>query len=155
MNLLKIYEKCESLPLGKRIFSFLFCFYAPYFSTINPFFKQLNPGKCIVKMKKRRSVLNHIGSVHAIAMCNLAEACGGCCIEVTLDKSLRWIPKGMNVSYLKKAMSDLYAVCIIDEKLINIGDNIVSVNIFDDDDNLVFEAKINMYVSNKILKKTA
>ena len=43
---------------------------APYFSTIKPQFKTLRPGYCEVSMKKRRAVLNHLGSVHAIAELN-------------------------------------------------------------------------------------
>lgn len=60
-------------------------------------------------MSKRRSVTNHIGTVHAIAMCNMAELAGGGLAEVTVPASHRWIPQGMTVDYLKKATADLVA----------------------------------------------
>jgi len=55
-------------------------------------------------------VLNHIGTVHAIAMCNMAELAGGTMTEVTVPATHRWIPKGMTVEYLKKAETDLIAI---------------------------------------------
>ena len=66
-------------------------------------------------MPNRKAVHNHIGTVHAIAMCNLAELVGGVMTDATIDhKSHRWIPKGMTVQYLAKAETDLEAVAQID-----------------------------------------
>ena len=53
---------------------------------------------------------NHLGTVHAIAMCNMAELAAGIMAEATVPATHRWIPKGMTVEYLKKAGSDLRAV---------------------------------------------
>jgi hypothetical protein len=58
-------------------------------------------------MKKRRSVQNHIQTVHAIAMCKAAELAGGTCLDVSLTSSMRWIPVGMEVQYLTMAKTDL------------------------------------------------
>ena len=54
-------------PGGKWAFSRLLCLKAPYFGSIRPRFVELRPGHCEVRMRKRRAVLNHIGSVHAVA----------------------------------------------------------------------------------------
>ncbi len=94
-KLLKLYNQCAVLPLGKRIFSKLVCLKAPYFGTIRPVFQQLRPGCCAIRMKNRRAVHNHIGSVHAIAMCCLAELAAGTLLEVSLAPGMRWIPRGM------------------------------------------------------------
>ena len=149
MNIHKLFKTVTKLPLGHYLFSKIFCFKAPYFGTIKPKFITLIPGKCVVEMRKRRAVLNHISTVHAIAMCNLAEAAGGLCIEVTLPKALRWIPKGMSVEYLQKATTHLQAICEIEASSLVEGDNQVEVNIFDNKQNKVFRALINMYVSKK------
>ena len=149
MNALSLFEKLAKFPLGKRLFSWAFCFKAPYFGTVKPYFAELRPGYCVAHIKKRRSVLNHIGTVHAIAMCNLAEATGGLCIEVTLPRNLRWIPKGMQVEYLKKATSDLKSICEIDADSLSAGINEVEVSILDKKDEKVFRAVIEMYVSEK------
>ena len=61
-------------------------------------------------MQKHRAVLNHLGTVHAIAMCNMAELAGGTMTDATVPKTHRWIPKGMQVEYVKKATTDLVAI---------------------------------------------
>ena len=58
-------------------------------------------------MRKRRAVQNHIGTVHAIAMCNLAEMAAGTLTEISIPASMRWLPKGMQVQYLRKAETDV------------------------------------------------
>lgn len=147
MNLLKTYQKLSGLPLGKHLFSWLFCMKAPYFGTIRPYFEDLQSGLCIVTIKKRRAVQNHLNSVHAIAMCNMAEAAAGLCVEASLDKSLRWIPKKMSVEYLKKAMTDLKAVCKFDPQSLVVGENPIEVDVFDQAGEKVFRAVVTMYIS--------
>jgi predicted alpha/beta hydrolase len=88
-------ETVEGLPFGKAIFSRIICFKAPYFGSIRPRFEEFRPGFARVSMKKRRAVTNHIGTVHAIAMCNLAELAAGTMTEII--ESMRWLPKGMTV----------------------------------------------------------
>ncbi|MEO0337397.1 MAG: hotdog fold domain-containing protein, partial [Pseudomonadota bacterium] len=143
MSVFHMFSRLSGWPLGKYIFARLFCFKAPYFGTIKPIFYVVEPGKCVAKIKKRRAVLNHIGTVHAIAMCNLAEAVGGLCIEVTLPKHLRWIPRGMTVEYLKKAETELEGVCEIDADSLVVGDNKVEVGVFDKENQKVFRAVID------------
>ena len=46
---------------------------------------------------------NHIGTVHAIALCNGLEAAMGALAEATIPSDKRWIPKGMEVAYTAKA----------------------------------------------------
>ena len=61
-------------------------------------------------LRDRRAVHNHIGTVHAIALCNLAELCAGLMTDASLPRGMRWIPKGMSVRYLKKAHGTLRGV---------------------------------------------
>ena len=85
------------------------CWKAPYFSSIAPRIETLEPGRCIATLRHRRAVTNHIGTVHAIALCNLAEFTGGLACDAGIPASMRWIPKGMAVAYLKKAMGTMRA----------------------------------------------
>ena len=149
---LELWNRLARLPAGKALFSRLVCFRAPYFGSIRPRFVRLEPGVAEVRMKKRRVVQNHIGTVHAIAMCNMAELAGGTMTEVTVTPSQRWIPKGMTVRYLKKAGSNLRAVATPASALPETGesgDYPVRVEVRDADDELVFEAEILMWVSAK------
>ena len=120
-------------------------------STIKPQFKTLRPGYCEVSMKKRRAVLNHLGSVHAIAMCNLAELAGGTLTDVSIPVTFRWIPKGMTVEYLAKAKSDIRAVAELNPvpEFSESVDLPVTVNLLDASDRTVFRAVITMKVSPK------
>lgn len=102
-------------------------------------------------MRKRRKITNHIGTVHAIAMCNLAEIAGGTMTEVTVPAEVRWIPKGMTVVYLKKAETDVNAEASIDENGTITPDSElpVTVSITDANDQVVFRAVITMWLSSK------
>lgn len=96
--------------LGNSQFSHKICEIVPYFATIEPQFVDLRPGYAEVTIPNTRSVHNHLGTVHAIAMCNLAEIAAGLMTDVSIPDSCRWIPVGMNVRYLAKAKSDLRGI---------------------------------------------
>ena len=64
---LDLWQWFAAKPGGTWAFSRLLCLKAPYFGSIRPRFVDLRPGHCEVRMRKRRAVLNHIGSVHAVA----------------------------------------------------------------------------------------
>jgi acyl-coenzyme A thioesterase PaaI-like protein len=147
MNILRTYESLSRFPLGKWFFSRLFCLKAPYFGTIRPYFAELGKGVCVVTMKKRWRVQNHLGTVHAIAMCNMAEAAAGLCTEVSVARELRWIPKKMEVEYLKKAGTHLTATCRIDSALLTAGERVVPVEVNDRAGETVFRARVTMYIS--------
>ncbi|HEX5658632.1 MAG TPA: hotdog fold domain-containing protein [Polyangiales bacterium] len=154
MDLATMYRQASQLPvLGKRVFSQLVAFQAPYFGSIAPVFERLEPGFVEVSMRNRRAVHNHLGTVHAIAMCNLCEAAAGILIEASLPKSLRWIPRGMTTRYLKKAETDLVARSSMEIPARDfVGDVTLPVQVFDARGQVVMEADITMYVS---LQKSA
>lgn len=123
---------------------------APYFSTIEPMFVELKPGYAEVKMPNTRSIQNHMGTVHAIAMCNAAELVAGMMTEVSIPSTYRWIPMEMTVKYLAKAKTDLRAVADgngIDWTIT--GATKVPVSILDTDGKEVFTAVITMKISPK------
>lgn len=148
---LKIWQRCAGLPTGKWAFSRMLCLKAPYFSSIRPQFEELKPGYCRIRIPKRRAVLNHLGTVHAIAMCNMAELAGGTMTEVSVPDTHRWIPKGMAVEYLKKATTDLVAVATPETAIdgSTASECMVKVEVLDAQDVLVFQARITMWVSPK------
>jgi len=146
---LKLYAALSRLPLGRELFTRGVCRTAPYFGSIRPLVTNLRLGRCEASLRKRRAVQNHIGTVHAIAMCNLCELVGGLLIEATLPKALRWIPKGMTVRYLKKAATDLHAVLKWTPSFADDfrGDVVLPVQVMDAAGIVVMEADITMYVS--------
>jgi uncharacterized protein (TIGR00369 family) len=145
---LDLWRRCEKLPFGKAIFSKIICWKAPYFGSISPRFEEFRPGYARVSMRKRRSVTNHIGTVHAIAMCNLAEIAAGTMTEITIPASMRWLPKGMTVEYLKKAESDVEAHASVGEIAEGPGRDVpVTVEVKDRAGVTVCRAVITMWVS--------
>ncbi|MDX2220328.1 MAG: hotdog fold domain-containing protein [Burkholderiales bacterium] len=145
---LKLWNKYGQSGFGRWLFSFMVCRKAPYFATIRPRFEVLEVGRAQVSMKKRRSVENHIGTVHAIAMCNLAEIAGGTLTEVSIPASMRWLPKGMTVSYLKVAKTDVTAFATLPTVEEGVARDVPAhVDIKDRDGTIVCQADITMYVS--------
>ena len=100
--------------MGDRLFSFAFSQVAPYFWTIRPRFTVIEPNHAEVVIPKRRGVKNHIGTVHAIALCNGLEAAMGVLAEASIPSDKRWIPKGMEVSYTAKATTDITCIAETD-----------------------------------------
>jgi len=145
---LKLYTKLAGYPAGKWLFSKLVGWRAPYFASIGGVFKDLRAGFVEVHLTNRRKVHNHIGTVHALAIGNLCELAAGTLIEASLPKHLRWIPKGMTISYLKKAATDLRAVCeIAAPEQIQPGDLGMHVNVYDRNNVVVVSAVITMWIS--------
>ena len=146
-KVLAIWHRLHGKPGGRWLFSRLVCWKAPYFGSISPLFLALEPGSSRVQVKLRRKVKNHIGTVHAIAMCNMAELAAGTMIEVTLPSTHRWIPKGMQVSYLLPAHGDVVAVANVElPELVEPLAVPVSVEILCGEER-VFQATIDMWVS--------
>jgi acyl-coenzyme A thioesterase PaaI-like protein len=107
LSLLATWTRMRRWPAGEWLFSRAVCFKAPYFGTISPRITRLEPNLCEARIRDRRGVHNHIGTVHAIALCNLAELCAGVMTDASLPRGMRWIPKGMSVRYLAKARGTL------------------------------------------------
>lgn len=111
----KLWNTTSAIPVvGKRAFSIAFSQKAPYFATIHPRFTVIEPHHVELVIPKRRGVHNHLGTVHAIALCNGLEAAMGALAEVTIPSDKRWIPKGMDISYTAKATSDITCIAETD-----------------------------------------
>lgn len=135
---------------GNKLFTQKVCEIAPYFSTIEPQFTMLKPGYSEVTMPNTTKVHNHLGTVHAIAMCNLAEIAAGIMTDVSISEDCRWIPVGMDVRYVAKATTDLKGVA--DGSNIDwsqTGDVDVPVSITDNNGTEVCKAIVKVKVSHK------
>ena len=114
-NVADLYKKSTAIPLvGDRLFSLAFAQKAPYFGSIRPRFTVIEPNHAELVIPKRRAVQNHIGTVHAIALCNGLEAAMGALAEATIPSNKRWIPKGMDISYTAKATTDITCIAETD-----------------------------------------
>ena len=149
---MSMYRNLAGKPGGKWLFSKLVCFKAPYFASIAPRIDVLEPGRGVATLRHRRAVTNHIGTVHAIALCNLAEFVGGLACDVSIPASMRWIPKGMTVAYLKKAEGTMRATATppFPPREANEGYDLpFDVIVENPQGEAVFKATIAMWVSPK------
>jgi len=148
-----LYKKVTALPQGKRLFSILYGQKAPYFASIHLQVEDMKPHHGAVKIPKRRSVKNHIGTVHAIAACNGLEAAMGLLAEATCPPDSRWLPKGMDVKYLAKSDGDL--ICTADSTEVdwaNGPDVPVAVKATLPDGTVTVEGTIHLWVTKKSTK---
>jgi acyl-coenzyme A thioesterase PaaI-like protein len=147
---LALYRKFARWPGGRWLFSRALCLRVPYFGTIAPRLTTLEPGRCEATIADRRRVHNHLGTVHAIALCNLAELCAGVLCEASLPPGMRWIPKGMTVQYLKKARGTMHAVATPDIEIVQSTagyDLPITVPVRDPNGEEVFRAHITMWLT--------
>ncbi len=149
--LLTTYRKLAAMPGGKRVFSVAVWFRAPYFRTVRPWFVDLDAGRGVATMRNRWGVHNHLGTVHAIASCNLAEVAAGITTEVSVPATHRWIPKDMTVSYLTVARTRVTATATVEDLSGLAADAsrevVVPVDITTADGTVYVHADITMWVS--------
>ncbi|WP_033293844.1 hotdog fold domain-containing protein [Amycolatopsis jejuensis] len=145
-----LWRRLVAKPGGKQLFSAAMCLRVPYFATVLPTVRELRPGYCSVTAPKWWGVHNHIRTFHAIAACNLAEIAMGMLAEATVPASHRWLPKGMEVSYVAKAGTGLRAIAELPE-IPEFGDHgfdlPVPVRIVDSGGATVVSATITVWVT--------
>jgi acyl-coenzyme A thioesterase PaaI-like protein len=113
-TVLKQWLSLDRLPLGRRLFNFLIGVTVPYAASIGAAVTELSPGYALVRMADRRKVRNHLRSVHAVALTNLAELTGNLALMSRQPaKGARWIVTGFDSEYLKKARGTITARCEI------------------------------------------
>ncbi len=155
-QVLSLWRTATGLPVvggtvGKRLFSFAFSRQAPYFSTIRPRFVEIRPNYAELVIPKRKAVHNHIGTLHAIALCNGLEAAMGALAEATVPADKRWIPQGMDIAYTAKATSDVRCIAETDAAQWASDESRLEVRVkgVRDDGTVVIEGVIRLHVSPK------
>ncbi len=146
-SVLQMWNRMSPFPGGALLFSRAVAFKAPYFKSIDAVIEELRPNFAKVKLKKRRSVQNHIGTVHAIAICNLLEMAMGVCAEASIPKGLRWIPKGIDLEYPGKAKTDVVGIAEINPEQWRPGDMHVKVTAYDTNDLVVVQGQIELWIT--------
>jgi len=152
MDTYALYRTLTSYPGGRRLFSLAYGLKAPYFATISPDVLTMAPHHAEVVVRKRHRVANHLGTVHAIAICNGLEAAMGLVAEATCPPMSRWIPRGMQVCYLAKSTTDILCAAHTEPADWPVGDSgdvQVRVRARRRDGVVVVDGTITIYVSQR------
>lgn len=152
-KVLGIYEKFLRWPFGQRFFSAFAARQAPYFKTVSPLVTLLEPNQCKVLIKKRKRVQNHIGTMHIIAIANGLEMAMGFMAEASIPSNLRWIPKGMQLTYPNKGETDIMCTATVPATGWVPGDLTVTVEAVDTSGKPVVVGTIMLWISEKPPRK--
>ena len=109
-RLLSLWRTLRPLPGGRWLFARAFAHSVPYSASTRPTVLRLDPGHAEVSIPDRRANRQHLGSVHAIALMNVAEMASGLAMTAGLPAGVRGIVREMRMEYLKKARGTITAV---------------------------------------------
>jgi acyl-coenzyme A thioesterase PaaI-like protein len=147
----RAWRQLSGKPGGSRLFSLAAVARVPYFASVLPHVRCMEPGFAEVDVPKWFFVHNHLHTVHAIASCNAAEMARGMLMEATVPTSHRWIPKAMTVQYLAKATTSLRAIARLDppdfDAITDGTEVVVPVSVVDRSGTEVVHADITTWVT--------
>lgn len=142
-----LWDRCRRLPGGNRVFSRLVGFAAPYTGTIGATIVELERGRAVVTMRDRAGLRNHLRSVHAVALANLAELTGNVALGYSMPDGARFIVAGMDLKYIKKARGTITGRCECPIPESNVrAEYIVPVTLHDASGDVVVRANLHTLV---------
>lgn len=103
------WTRARSSAFGRWLFSRAIGRFAPYTGTIGARIEELEPSRSVVRLRDRKSIRNHLNSIHAVALANLTELTGSLSIIASMHPDKRMIPVRLETEYIKKARGLLTA----------------------------------------------
>lgn len=146
-RILAMWRRLAPRPGGVWLFNRLLGRMVPYTGALGARVTELSPGHSVCVLRDRRAVRNHLNSVHALALANLAELCSGTAMLTALPPGTRGIVVRLEIDYLKKARGTLTARA--DVQLPDVREPVLlhpEAEIFDADEAMVARARVTWSV---------
>lgn len=102
-RLLRLWRTLNALPGGRWLFGVAVKLLIPYTGSVSPRVEVLEPGHARISIRQRRRLEQHLGSIHAVALANVAEFASGAAMSTGLPAGYRGIVTKMQMEYFKKA----------------------------------------------------
>lgn len=109
--LLRLWRRLRPLPCGAWLFARILGWLVPYSGSVRPRVLVLEPGHAEVAIPDRRGNRQHLGSIHAVALLNVAEQASGLALLTGLPAGVRGIVTRISMQYLRKARGTIRATC--------------------------------------------
>jgi len=99
----------------------------------------LDFNRSVMRLKNRKKVQNHIGTIHATAMALLGETATGLLIGMNIPDDRVPVLKSMSIQYVKRATGDMRAEASLSPEQIALmrtemkGDTLVNVKVTDEE----------------------
>jgi acyl-coenzyme A thioesterase PaaI-like protein len=146
-RLLRLWRTLSPLPGGQWLFAQIFSLMVPYSGSVGPRVRVLEPGHAEIEIPDRRSNRQHLGSVHAVALVNVAEQASGLAMLVGLPDGIRAIVTQLSMQYLKKARGTIRAVSTVTVPAVTTDTDIdVTADCLDREGNVVARATVRWRV---------
>lgn len=108
-KLLSTWRKLSPYPGGLWLFTQIVKRMIPYTGSVSPRVEALEPGYAKITITQRRALEQHLGSIHAIALMNVAEFASGAAMTTALPPGYRGIVTKLSIEYFKKARGKVTA----------------------------------------------
>lgn len=124
-----------------RAISFALGRVIPFTGTAAIQIRTLTDRECIILLKNKRKVQNHIGSVHAAAIALLAESATGLMTGMSVPDDRIIVIRSMQLEYLKRASGNMTAIANFSDEQVEYiksttkGDITVPIKITDQEGN--------------------
>lgn len=111
---LALWRFFNAIPGGRFFFDRMLDRSVPYGGSIDQKVQVLRPGVARVVMGDHKAVRNHLSTVHAAAVMNLAETAAGLALTSLLPNSSETAVASASIEYRKKARGPLSAECTLE-----------------------------------------
>ncbi|MGD8641155.1 MAG: DUF4442 domain-containing protein [Gammaproteobacteria bacterium] len=137
-------NRLSAIPGGRFVFNRIIAWKIPYSATIGARVITLEPGYAKLYLKDKKSIRNHLNSIHAVALTNFGELTSGLALNTALPATARGIVTKISTDYMKKARGSLVAECRCEPPSVTEDmDYTVEAIIKDQEQDIVATVKVN------------